>query len=219
LTFFDADKGQYVTATTEPIKIEVEATKILTTADVEGKDFSPMAREVEAVKKGLSANYENQDCLGDVGFSLVAVSAKPVYMAGWILPLLVLFASAVTKAFVHSTPEQEAKKRRRRAAAKAIGQLKKIHSGLLKSQPELLSEQMKQFIGQRFDKVAGSLTADDCFNVIISQTGDNESAAKFRDIINDCESARYAPVGREFNNDTIQTACSLIRAIEKKSKL
>jgi hypothetical protein len=178
-----------------------------------------MSREVEAVKKGLSANYDGLDCLKDVGFSLLAVSTNPAYMAGWALPLMILFASLMTKTFVNSTPEQQAKKRRRRAAAKAIGQLRQIQPPQLKNHPELLSEQMKQYIGQRFDRVAGSLTADDCFNVIISQGADNESAARFKGIIDDCESARYAPVGRDFNNEIIETACSLIRAIEKKSKL
>jgi hypothetical protein len=78
---------------------------------------------------------------------------------------------------------------------------------------------MKQYIGQRFDKVAGSLTADDCQQVILSGTGDSESANRFREIISDCEEARYASVRRRFDAETIENASRLIRTIDKKSKL
>jgi hypothetical protein len=218
LAYFDADQGRYIVAKTEPIKLEVAPTKILTTADVEGRDFSPLSREVEAVKKGISANYEGLDCLEDVGFSLLSAAISPGYLAIWATPLLVLVASAITKTLVHTTPEQEAKKRRRRAAGKAIARLKKISSAQLRNQPEALAETMKQYIGDRFDKVAGSLTADDCFQVVISHAGDSESAGRFRDIVGDCETARYAPVRQRVDAATIENVIELIRTIEKKSR-
>jgi hypothetical protein len=219
LAYFDADKGQYVVAKTDPIKLEVSPTKILTTADVEGRDFSPAGREVEAVKKGISANYESPDCLQNVGFSLAAAAANPGYLVGWFVPLIVLVTSVLTRTIMHTTPEQAARKRKRSAAGNAVSQLKKIQPAQLQSHPELLAETMKQYIGQRFDKVAGSLTADDCHQVIISGTGDSESANQFRDIISDCEAARYSAVQRQIDSATIESVSKLIRTIDKKSKL
>ena len=219
LAYFDADKGQYVVAKTDPIKLEVSPTKILTTADVEGRDFSPAGTEVEAVKKGISANYESTDCLQNVRFSLAAAVASPGYLVSWIAPLLVLVTSVLAKAFVHTTPEQAARKRRRNAAGNAVSQLKKIQPAQLQSHPELLAEVMKQFIGQRFDKVAGSLTADDCQQAIISGTGDSELANQFRDIVSDCEAARYSAVQRQIDSATIENVSKLIRTIDKKSKI
>jgi len=219
LVYFDADKGQYVTAKSEPIKLEVSPTKILTTADVEGRDFTPAGREVEAVKKGISANYEGQDCLVNVGFSITSAVANPVYLTGWMLPLVVLAGSIVTKAFVQMTPEQAAKKRRRKAAGRAIAGLKKAASAQENNRYEVIAGAMKQYIGERFDKVAGSLTADDCSRAIIEGTGDSDSAARFKDIISDCEAARYAPAQLRLNSATIDEVVKLIKVVDKKSKV
>jgi hypothetical protein len=219
LAYFDAGKGQYVVAKTDPIKLEVSPTKILTTADVEGRDFSPAGREVEAVKKGISANFESPDCLQNVGFSLAAAAASPGYLVGWFVPLIVLVTSVLARMIMHTTPQQAARKRKRSAAGNAVNQLKKIQPAQMRSHPELLAEVMKQYIGQRFDKVAGSLTADDCHQVVISGTGDSESANQFRDIISDCEAARYSAVQRQFDVATVENVSRLIRTIDKKSKL
>jgi hypothetical protein len=219
LAYFDADKGQYLVAKTDPIKLEVSPTKILTTADVEGRDFTPAGREVESVKKGISANYESPDCLQNVGFSLMAAATNPAYLVGWLVPLIVLVISVFTRTIMHTTPEQAARKRKRSAAGNAVSQLKKIQTAQLQSHPELLAEVMKQYIGQRFDKVAGSLTADDCHQVIISGTEDSESANQFRDIISDCDAARYSAVRRQIDSATIENVSRLIRTIDKKSKL
>jgi hypothetical protein len=219
LVYFDVDKGQYVVAKTDPIKLEVSPTKILTTADVEGRDFTPAGREVEAVKKGISANYESPDCLQNVGFSLMAAVANPGYLFGWVIPFIVLLTSVFARTIVHKTPEQAARKRRRSAAGNAVSQLKKIQPAQLQSHPEFLAEVMKQYIGVRFDKVAGSLTADDCRQVIIFGTWDSESANQFRDIVSECEAARYASVQRRFDAATIEKVSGLIRTIDKKSKL
>jgi hypothetical protein len=217
LVYFDADKEQYLTAKSEPIKLEVSPTKILTTADVEGHDFTPAGREVEAIKKGISANYEGTDYLVNVGFSIASAVASPVYLAGWLLPLAVLVGSIVTKAFVKMTPEQAAKKRRRKAAGKAIAGLKRVTQE--NNRYEVLASMMKQFVGERFDKVAGSLTADDCSRAIIEGTGNSVAAGRFSDIISDCEAARYAPVQLKLDTTTINNVIKLIRIIDKKSKI
>ncbi len=219
LVYFDADKAQYVTAKSEPIKLEVSPTKILTTADVEGHDFTPAGREVEAIKKGISANYEGQDCLVNVGFSLTSAVASPSYLAGWLLPLAVLVGSIVTKTFVQMTPEQAAKKRRRKAQSRAVEGLKKMTSAQESNRYEILAGAMKQYIGERFDKVTGSLTADDCSRAIVDGTGDSESAARFRDIISECEAARYASVQLRPNSEAIDEVKKLIKTIDKKSKV
>ena len=219
LAYFDADKGQYVIAKTEPIKLDVSPTKILTTADVEGRDFSPAGREVEAVKKGISANYESPDCLQNVRFSLATAVVSPSYLVSWAIPLLVLIASVLAKAFVHTTPEQIVRKRRRQAAGNAVSQLKKIQPTQMQNNPELLAEAMKRYIGERFDKVAGSLTADDCMQTIIGRTGDLASANRYKDIVSRCEAARYAPMQQQLDSTTIDDVIRLIRVIEKESKI
>lgn len=218
LAYFDPDKGKFVVTRTEPIPLEVAPTKILTTADIEGMDFKPVSREVEAIKKGISANYEGLDCVKNVGFSLSAAALNPAYLATWAIPLLALLGSVILKTFVQTTPEQEARKRRKQSAKKAFGLINKISSVQQEKQHELLAEAMRQYIGDRFDKVAGSLTADDCQQAIITCTGDLESAGRYRDIISDFEAARYAPVQTQIDRKKIDEVAKLIRTIDKKSK-
>jgi len=219
LTYFDADKGQYVVAKTDPIKLEVSPTKILTTADVEGRDFTPAGKEVEAVKKGISANYEEPDCLQNVRFSLSAAVTSPGYLVGWAAPLLALITSVLAKALLHTTPEQAARKRRRNAAGRAVSRLKGIPSAQLQNHCELIAELMKQYIGERFDKVAGSLTADDCMQTIIDRTGDSASANRYWDIVSRCDAGRYTPMQQQLDSTTIDEVVRLIRVIEKESKI
>jgi len=218
LAFFDVDKGEYVVAQSEPIKLEVSPAKKLTAADLVGPDTAPVSREVEAIKKGLSANYETFDILTNKSFSPVgAVIALP-YAPIWVLPLLALITSSLVKLLTHTTPEKIAARRRRRACAVVVAQLKNIAHNTSKQTHELLAAAMKQYIGDRFDRTAGSLTAQDCYEVIVAATKDAKAADEYRDVIDRCESARYAAVRTDIDSNKINEVIKLIRDIEKKSK-
>jgi hypothetical protein len=218
LAFFDADKGEYVVAKTDPIKLNVTPAKKLTSADLQGRDFAPASKEVEAIRKGLSANYENLDILTNQGFSPLGAAISLPYAPIWALPLVALITSSLIKLFTHTTPEKIAAGRRRRACANATASLKKIVHDTSHEPHELLTAAMKQYIGQRFDRTAGSLTAHDCHQIIIAATNDTQAADTFRDIIDNCESARYAAAQTDIDSTKIAEVIKLIRDIEKKSK-
>jgi hypothetical protein len=218
LAYFDVERGKYETAQTEPIELDVAPTKVLTSADLEGADFVPVNREIEAIKKGLSANYEDLDSLKDMSFSPVTALIHPAYAALWAAPLIGLISSLLVKLGMHTNLEKTAARRRRQACHKAIGQLKKIGSADLKQQNELLVSIMKQYIGDRFDKTAGSLTPDDCYQVIKTATHDAQTASTYRDIVADFEAGRYASIEINVDSEKITQAIRLIRNIEKNRK-
>jgi hypothetical protein len=215
LAYFDAEKGQYSVAKTEPIELEVSPSKILTGADLEGRDFAPVNKEVEAIKKGLSANYEGLDALENQNFSPVAALIRPGYLVIWGGPLAILILSAIAKLSTHKTDEKIARKRRRAAAGKAISQLRKISSA--GGQHEQLASIIKQYIGERFDKSAGALTSNDCFEIIAETTKDSQCADRYKEIIADCEAARYASAQSSIGQTQIEEVINLIRTAEKKS--
>lgn len=217
LAFFDSDNGRYAVVKTKLIQLEVAPTKILTTADLEGTDFTPVNKEVEAIKKGLSANYEGFDVLQNQNFALLAALISPGYMALWGLPLAGLVFSSLLKFFTHTSPEKTAAKRRRQSRGKAVRELKKIISSGQEPH-ELLASIMKRYIGERFDKTAGSLTADDCCEVIATYTTDMQTANQYRDIIAQCEAARYSSTEANIDLTQIKNVIELVRNIEKKSK-
>ena len=215
LAYFDTEQGRYVTAKTEPIKLEVAPTKILTNADMEGSDFAPINREIEAIRKGLSANYEALETLDDMSFSPLAALTSPGYAVLWAIPLLGLVSSFLVKLVSHTTPEKAAARRRRQACGKALGQLKKLASTDTKQQNEQLVSIMKNYIGEKFDKTAGSLTPDDCYDAIIAATQDTQSADKYKTIIAGFEAGRYAPMEIKTDSDKIRQVSELVRNIEK----
>jgi hypothetical protein len=218
LAYFDAEQGRYVTAESEPIKVEVAPTKILTNADLEGSDFTPVNKEIEAIKKGLSANYEDLDALNDMSFSPLAALASPGYAAVWTVPLLGLISSFIIKMLSHTSPETIAARRRRQACGKAFGQLKKLASTETAQQNETLVSIMKTYIGEKFDKTAGSLTPDDCYEAIIAATEDAKSADEYKAIIAGFEAGRYAPMEIKIDSDKIRQVSDLIRSIEKNCR-
>jgi hypothetical protein len=218
LASFDIRQGKYVTTQTEPIELEVAPTKVLTSADLEGADFVPVNREIEAIKKGLSANYEDPDALKNMSFSPLAALVHPGYAVLWAVPLIGFVSSLLVKLSRQTSPEKVAAKRRRQACGKAIGQLKKIASTDAKQQNEWLVTIMKQYIGDRFDKTAGSLTPDDCYGAIRTATNDMQTAGKYKDIINSLETGRYASIEVHIDSEKIQEVTDLIRNIEKNCK-
>jgi len=218
LAFFDPDSGKYKIAKTAPIKLEVAPTKILTGADVEGLNFSPVNKQVEAIKKGLSANYEGPDVLKNQHFSLASSAFSPAYFITWFLPLLVLIASFSFKIATHTNPEKTAAKRRQSAAGKAVSQLKKIDYSDNQQKYESTAAAMTGFIGDRFNKVAGSLTSDDCCRIIAEKTNETEIAGKFESILSDCHAYRYASVQTNIDPAKIKEIINLITVIDKKTK-
>jgi hypothetical protein len=218
LTFFDPDQGRYATARTDPIRLEIAPTKILTDADLEGKDFMPVNKEVEAIKKGLSANYYGPEALINQTFSPLTAMVSPGYVVLWLPPLVGLIISALVKLFTHTSPEKLAQKRKRQAKSKALKQLKAVLTAEPRQSHELLVATMKQYLGERFDKVAGSLTADDCHQIIVWATEDRPAAEEYRDIITQCETSRYAAANVDVEASQIKQVAELVRRIERKAK-
>jgi len=217
LAFFDPEKGRYVVTKTEPIKLDVAPTKILTSADLVGTGPTMVNKEVEAIKKGLSANYESLDALENQSFSPLAAAFNPGYLVLWAGPFAALVFSFLIRLLTHTTPEKTALKRRRQACRRSVQQLRKIVSAPVEQRYELLSAAMKRYVGERFDKTTGSLTADDCFEVIVSAGADTRTAERYRAIVGDCEAARYASVETNVDAAQVKEVIKLIREIEKKA--
>jgi len=119
LAYFDPDTASFKVAKTKPIKLDLKPSKRLTAADIEGRDFAPINTEVEAIKKGLSANYESPDVLENMSFSPAAALISPAYTPIWAIPLGILILSSLAKFVTHTSDEKVAAKRRRQACSKA----------------------------------------------------------------------------------------------------
>jgi hypothetical protein len=218
LAYFDPGTGSYNVAETRPIKLDLKPSRRLTAADIEGRDFTPINKEVEAIKRGLSANYESPDVLENMSFLPAAALVRPAYAPIWAVPLGILILSLAAKLATHTSPEKVAAKRRRQACGKAISQLKMTISMGSSQRNEQVVSIMKQYIGDRFDKMAGSLTGNDCYDAIVNAAADTEAADKYRRIIEYCQSARFASIDVNIDSGKTKDIIQLIRDIDRKTK-
>lgn len=122
------------------------------------------------------------------------------------------------KLITHTSPEKVIAKRRRKACGEAVARLKEVASIDASRRNELVVSIMKQYIGDRFDKMAGSLTPDDCRDMLISAVQNNEIADKFRQTMEYYEAARYTSMDVKIDPEKIKNIIELMCDIEKKSK-
>lgn len=218
LAYFDPNAGTYVVAQTEPIPLEVSPTKVLTTADVEGTSVRPAGRAVQAIQEGFSANYYGPDVLADQRFSALSAAISPAYALLWSVPLLALVASASFRLVTRTDPETAARKRKRQAGSRAIRELRAAVSADDTSRHDALASALKTYLGARFDRVAGSLTADDCRDIVAAATDDGQLADRFRDKVSDLEAARYASLAPQVDPMQVDDAIDLVRQVEGELK-
>jgi hypothetical protein len=216
LVFFDPQNGEYITAKTEPIKLEVSPSKVLTNVDIEGVEHTPAGKEVEAISKGLSANYEGLDALENQTFTPLAAIVQPGYLVIWSGPMLLLILSTAVKVVTHNSLEKTTRRRQRAAAGKAAKELGRIVCSA-RGQHERLALIMKQYIGERFDRTVGALTSNDCYEIVHEASNDIQIANRYKAIIEDCDAARYTSAESGIDQKQIKEVIDLIRTIEKKS--
>jgi len=219
LVYFDADQGRYVTAETDPIPLKVSPTKVLTNADIGGRSLDqPVNKEVEAIKQGMAANYEHPGSLVNQSFSPALALVRLPYVALWLLPLGLLIGSASYRAATHTTPERQAKQRRRSAAGKALGRLEAALSQGPHQRHPVLAAALRQFLGDRFDRTAGSLTAADCRQVVAAATRDEDLARRVHDLLAECEAARYSPTSASLEDRQVREAMEVIREVDRRAE-
>ncbi|MHC4517484.1 MAG: BatD family protein, partial [Planctomycetota bacterium] len=218
LAYFDAKTGDYAVARTEPIKLEVAATKVLTERDVEGTSPRAVGRAVEALPEGFSTNYYGPEVLVDQTFSPLSAIVSPGYALLWSVPLLGLLACTVFKLSTRTSPEAVAKKRRRRACSLATQRLNKVASADSGQRHDLLVSALRGYLGEKFDRTAGSLTADDCREIVSARTGDVEIADRFGARISELEATRYASMNAQVDAAQIEEAIELVRLVERKAR-
>ena len=83
---------------------------------------------------------------------------------------------------------------------------------------QLFGSILKQYLGDRFDRSAGSLTAADCLGLVETHTDDAQLARQMSDLVDVCEAAHYSTAQTDIDADQIVLAIRLIRDIHKQAK-
>jgi hypothetical protein len=214
LTFFDAAKGSYVTIASKPIPLKVSPTKVVTGADVETQQLVSVNKEIEALKDGLSANYTAADALQNQQFSIQAALTGPAFIGLWAAPFAVLLSSIIIKIATTNSPAKKAARRRKLAYSHAIKAIYAAGQTSAKAEFQLAAA-LKQYIADKFDRVAGSLTAEDCRILILDYTKNTEPAGQFKQTMEELEAAAYSSLAYTFDPDKQKQILELLKKIEK----
>lgn len=210
LAFFDTDKGEYVTAKSKPIPLKVNPSDVVTFADAELSGNGTINSQVEAVKKGMSANVQDIKLVSQ-DFSPLAAIVSPGYLSLWGLPFAAFVVSGVFKLLTNTSDAKVAASRCRGARKNAEAMLKTAET------KQDIAAAMREYIGWRFGKSSGALTGMDCERVVADATGDAVVAKEYRAIFETCEAAYYTGSGGQIGSDEIEKLITVIDRIDKKS--
>lgn len=213
LTYFDAETGTYKTVTSAPIPIEVTPAQKLGLTDLMGNSQTLYARELERIKQGLSANYDTPAALKDRHFTIASKLLSAAYLPIWAIPSLVLIFSVIYKLLNSVSDEKIIARQKKSALSKSLKQLKH-------AQPDDYDKKinaMRLYISLRFNKPAHSLTADDCYDIILKRGQDTNLAENFKKIFQMYQDAIYSPVKPNIEM-TDQQIIEILKDINKKTK-
>ena len=221
LAYFDVEKEKYVTTESKAIELDVRHSEVVTFADAEMMGVSAANREVEAIKKGMAANYEEIKLVSEA-FSPVGALVGGGFGLIWFVPFAGFVVSLVVKASTYRDENRIARKRRRQALGKAVGHLKQIESlsasDLEREGRGLVSVAMRQYVGDRFDKTAGSLTGMDCEGIIAEAGCGEDLAGRWREVMEECEASAYSGMSGCLDAGRVREVIEMIRDIEKAVK-
>jgi len=216
LSFFDVNKGRYRTVCTKPLPLQVSPTRIVTGSDVESRQLPTSRKRIESIREGLSANYTSLDALVNQHFSPLIVLTSPVFIFLYVIPLLGLITSVVTRHMITDNPQRQAANKRKKAHSHAAQLLCRAFNHKKPSQ-QILSV-LKQYIADKFGKPAGSLTAMECGNIILEKTNDAELSSVYQKIMEQTEASEYSLIAFELTKEKEKEILELLSKIEKKIK-
>jgi hypothetical protein len=217
LSFFDSESGRYRTVYSNPIRLDVAATRMVTGDDIESAQPIAIRPQMQSIKEGLSANYTSADALVNQHFYLGSAVTGAAFWGLWAGPALLLGISVVSRKLTNQNPERMASRRRKNACSAALRRIGKVPLRSTQAGPEL-ARILNQYIADKFGKVSGALTAEDGRRLIESSSGDAELAARFKAVTERAEAAAYSPTGFEYDGQAKKELTTLLREVDKKLK-
>jgi hypothetical protein len=181
LNYFNPETGLYETARTNPIPIKVDATRMLTSADLDGIDPATQAATDEPPR--LASNYEASDALvrrkpGVLQFTsagwLVALAAPPLVFFG-LLGLLRL-------------RERQPEVRVNAAAQRALKELQSLNN----PSPDDAAHLWREFLGAKLGMAPLALTYADVEGRLRDGGASPELLDETAEVFRACDQARFS---------------------------
>ncbi|UCF05331.1 MAG: BatD family protein, partial [bacterium] len=195
LVYFDTKKGRYLTAVSDPIPIEVEATKIVTALDAEGLEPGMAGTPLERWKEGIAYNYEGPDLLVPQELGLSPLTGS----AGWLAALIVppaLYALILTGVMVSRRRMSDPDAMRARGALKRLRtRLTALRKDRGLSQAAIcqgVMEALREYLGDKLRRTGATLTAGEAGQLLKERSVDQGVIDALTEVLTSCEAGSYA---------------------------
>lgn len=104
-----------------------------------------------------------------------------------------VFASAVVVRLVgRNDPVKQKARRKAGALAAAKRRVKRVGRGSKDEDAAAVGEALRGYVADKFDRTAQSLTAKDCEELLTKSGVGDDTAARFGQLLQRCESSRFA---------------------------
>ncbi|AQQ08250.1 hypothetical protein L21SP3_00026 [Sedimentisphaera cyanobacteriorum] len=214
ISFFNTEKGEYITAKSKPIDIDVKPAKNITLKDIEGMEDEPVGSDVKSVEGGISENFPADEILYNEKFNLRRELLSPVAAVMWGVPLALFTASAALRLFFGQSEEKKKLRLKRNAIKIASRRIKNAQSLPDEKAREELSRGICEYFSLKFDVPAGSITPEDCKEKALGYTG-KEDSERLSEILAKAQASLYSPSGGSFDKNWCKDSLRILRRLEK----
>lgn len=223
IPYFNPDAGRYEIAHSRPIPLTVKATRVLTSADVEGRSGEATVRksELENWSQGIAYNYEGPELLERQVFRISTIVASPLWLAVMGVPFLGFLSLFV---FTKVRQRQAADPDRLRSR-KAFGRFKeKVRAvraeGLQGSEAcGLLLDAVRAYLGDKLRHSGSALTFADIEGKLKERGVDTGLLERLRGLFAACEQGSYGGMGLHRPlEELLKEALDVIRALERVAR-
>lgn len=202
--YFDPEIGEFRMAQSEPQRLTVEPTRVVTVADALGGE-SPASAAIESVAGGLAHIYTTDDVLIDQRLDLDALVRSPVVIASVVAPPAIWAAAAIALAARRHVRRDARRSTQRGAASKAKQNLRAAAS------VEHIGAAMRTYLKHRLDAPTNA-SPTEAEAAILPINAD--AAARLRALLTRIDEAQFAGAGAYSAEECRAEAESIVNAIE-----
>ena len=213
ISWFDAKDGQYHTSSSQPIPLEVKATK-QATAITSGQVIVQEKVDVSANSTGPRGNFPSEECLVNQHKQNTSATSTPTPYLLFGMPFLTLLL-LLTKTIVrHRAANADAYrvKGAARNALHALGRCKNAEGH------QASIDAINSFIGDKLKRNPDSITLQDIESFLKSKNTPEELIERTRKLVNDCEAAIYARQSKISPDEARNLARQLIIDLDKATR-
>lgn len=205
LNYFNPETGAYETARTSPIPIQVDATRMLTAADLDSVD--PTTQAVTNEPPRLAPNYESPDALVRRGPGVLQFTS-PAWLLALSAPPLVFLSLLGLMRFRQRQPEVRVNE----AAQRALTELKSLSN----PSPDDAARLWREFLGAKLGMTPLALTYADVEGRLRNHGASPELLNETAEVFRACDQARFSGAqGTASFEATVARAVEACQAIDR----